>query len=224
MQVTEKARALVDAESLPQSPHVTRRLDVVLRQSHRTVRVNDDGRADDAHVGTSIVLLFTPRTVGLENLVIRVGCEREGERLLLGKALEGSHRVGGHTDDGVSRTGQRGQGITKIACLLRAAGGGGLRVEVDDDTTLRRSEQVGQRQGALSGLSGKVGGLAASFQSIHERQSIGATSPGATGPGAPHASARSTQPPVTASAEPRGGNARTPGQMPGASRAPRWGR
>ena len=52
---------------------MARRLDVVLGQGDRTVGVYDDGRADDAHVGAAVVLLFTPRAVRLENLVIRVG-------------------------------------------------------------------------------------------------------------------------------------------------------
>ena len=93
---------LVDAESLTQAGHVTRRLHVVLGQRHRAIGVHNHGRADDAHVGTAIVLLFTPRTVSLENLVIRVGGQREGERLLLGEAFEGGHRVGGHADHRVA--------------------------------------------------------------------------------------------------------------------------
>ena len=41
--------------------------------------VNDEGGADDAHVGSAVHLLLAPGTVRLSNLVFRIAEKGEGE-------------------------------------------------------------------------------------------------------------------------------------------------
>ena len=64
------------------------RLHVVLSQRHRPIRVDNHGRTDNAHVRAAVILLLTPGTPGLENLVVGVRGQREGEGLLLRETFE----------------------------------------------------------------------------------------------------------------------------------------
>src|SRR5688572_33476016 len=60
-------------------------LHVVPSPGDLSVSANQVGRPRNAHVAAAVVLFFLPRAILLRDLVIRVGKEREGELVLVGK-------------------------------------------------------------------------------------------------------------------------------------------
>src|SRR5436190_1722749 len=111
------------------------RLDLRPGSRDAAVRVDQERRPGDAHVGPAVVLLLDPRAVRLGDRVVRVGEEEERQSELL---AEGPLALGALRADppDVSTALVDGLvGVAELAGLDRAAGGVVLRVEVDDRPT-----------------------------------------------------------------------------------------
>src|SRR5699024_661154 len=103
-----------------------------------------------------------------------VGQERERQVFVGGEGPDRLGVIGGDADHVEAGGGQRRQVVAEVAGLGRAAGGGGLRVEVDDDlpageVRLRVGPAVGIGQGEVRcGVSdGQFSGHDGSFRLLN---------------------------------------------------------
>src|SRR5699024_1533103 len=140
------------AELGAQASDVALGVDVVFGPGHGSVLGDDEGRAQSAVEGAVADRLLPVAAIGLRDLGAGVGQERERQVLVGGEGPDRLGVIGGDADHVEAGGGQRRQVVAEVAGLGRAAGRGGLRVEVDDDlpageVRLRVGPSVGIGQG-----------------------------------------------------------------------------
>ena len=84
----------LDAELLPQRPHVALRTDVVLRQDHVAVGTDNHGGPDRAFADLAVHQLLAPGAVREGHSVVFVREKGERERMFRGKGGQGLPGVG----------------------------------------------------------------------------------------------------------------------------------
>src|SRR5699024_5403909 len=110
----------------------------------------------DARDGLAVELLLAVRAPRLEDRVLGVAQEGEGEGLGLGELRELVDLVDRDADDAVAGALEAREGVAEVAGLGGASGRAGGRVEVDDDAL---AAQVRQGEGrAVGGWEREVGG------------------------------------------------------------------
>lgn len=97
-----------------------------------SVRTDQQCHAVHAHVFLPEHRLLPPHTIGLEHGVAFVGAERDVEVMFGSEPIEGPDRVGGNTEHAGTGLFERRPKLRKIDGLLGAAGGIGLRIEIED--------------------------------------------------------------------------------------------
>ena len=100
---------------VPGRPHVVERvLDAALRVDH-------EGRADDAHDDLAVVQLVAPHAVLRVDPVVGIAQQVVGEPVLLAEAAELLGLVARDAEDRVARGLQRREAVAEVARLFRAA-------------------------------------------------------------------------------------------------------
>src|SRR5262249_25505981 len=97
------------------------------------LRVDHVRHAVDAHVLAAIERLLAPDLVGLQDLLVRVGDQRERQVVLFGELLVRRLAVRGDAEDRDLAPAEGGPSVAQRAGLFRAPGRVVLRVEVEDD-------------------------------------------------------------------------------------------
>ena len=97
---------------------------------HDALLVDDECCADGTHVGAARHFLFLPYAKSLNELVVGVGNEGEGQLELLLELLVGPLVLHAHTHDGKASLKQLLVVVAQAAGLACAAGRGILRIEI----------------------------------------------------------------------------------------------
>ena len=128
------------------------------------VRADQERHAVHAHVFLSKHGFLPPHTIGLEHGVAFVGAERDIEIMLGSEPIEGSDRVCGNAEDAGSGLFEGGSELRKLDGLLGAAGGVGLRIEIEDELA---SLEIGERHLAAVTVGQGEGRSLAAFGENH---------------------------------------------------------
>src|SRR5262249_32889182 len=94
--------------------------------------IDEEGSAIDTHVFAPVHALFDPGAVGLADLALEVGGEREGESVLRFELVMGGDAVARDADHGYAGLGKVGHTVPEGARLDGAAGRQILWIEIEN--------------------------------------------------------------------------------------------
>ena len=128
----ETPRSDLRGERLKDLGGVAVGLDVVPGPLDPALAVDQEGRAQHPDAGLAIPALLPPGAVGVHDLVVGVGQQRELEAVLVAEALVALGIVGRDADDRHAGGLEGGQVVVELARLTGAARGIVRGIEVDE--------------------------------------------------------------------------------------------
>jgi hypothetical protein len=126
------------------------------------VLADEEGTADDAHVGAAHELFFLPGTEFFDGLVGRIG---EQGKIQLVLCFEGSLRfdgIGAHAEDGHTVLVELLLCVTKLGRFDRSTGGVGFGVEEEEEALALEVTQGDES--VVIRFEAEVGGFGADFE------------------------------------------------------------